>query len=176
MEGIQNGSEADFDILYHRYAKKLMTYFYNMLNKDEDKARDFLQELFIKILDKSDQFDGNKNFAAWAFTMASNMCKNEYRKLDIRKEQHMNYVKEVFYFDDTASGIDISTFHRSLAVAVERLDQEKKELYILRFEEEMSIDQIAEILDIKPGTVKSRLFYLKKELAKILKVFDPKLN
>lgn len=176
MEGIQNGNESDFEVLYHRYAKRMLSYFYNLLNKDRDKAQDFLQELFIKLLDKAHQFDTDKNFVAWMFTLASNMCKNEYRKITFQRTINNSHDIKNGYINQTESDLHSIEFQQSLLRAVDRLGPEKKELYILRFEEELSIEQIALVLDIRAGTVKSRLFHLKRDLARQLKIFDPKMN
>ena len=93
MKLIQGGDASAFNELYDRYSKRLLHYFYRMLGQKEDKAQDFLQDLFLKVIDKTDFFDTDKNFSTWIFTVAYNLCKNEYRKMAVRKntnsvEQH----------------------------------------------------------------------------------------
>ncbi len=176
MKGVQNGRQAEFELLYSRYAQRMLGYFYRMFNGDEEKAQDFLQDLFIKVLEKASLFDTNQNFEAWIFTIASNMCKNEYRKLNHHQtfSQQVNGQEGIEFRMD--SKIDFENYQLAVFQLVERLEPDKKELFILRFEEELSIEEIANILKLKEGTVKSRLFYLKKFLAEKLKVYDPKTN
>ena len=79
------GKTADLKELYNRYNKKLLYYFYRMMGGDEDKAQDLLQEVFLKVIDKSYQFNANLKFSTWIFTIASNLCKNEYRSKKVRE-------------------------------------------------------------------------------------------
>src|SRR5438270_11355736 len=79
-----NGNTRAFDELYERYSRKLLNYFRKMLNNNTEKAQDFLQDLFIKILEKGSYYDSTKNFSTWLYALACNMCKNEYRNHAIR--------------------------------------------------------------------------------------------
>ncbi|MDP7122228.1 MAG: sigma-70 family RNA polymerase sigma factor, partial [Candidatus Marinimicrobia bacterium] len=74
-----------FDELYARYSSRLFHYFYRMLGGNPEKARDFLQDIFFKIVENPDRFHTGNRFSSWVFTIAHNMCKNEYRRLDVRK-------------------------------------------------------------------------------------------
>ncbi len=85
MEFIQWGDTAAFDELYQRYSQRLLYYFYRMLGGDEDRAQDFLQDLFLKIIEKPNQFVSKQRFSNWIFTVTHNMCKNEYRRLSVRQ-------------------------------------------------------------------------------------------
>ena len=82
---ISNGNNDAFNELYSRYKDRLHYYFYRMLSQDKEIAKDFLQEIFMKIIYKANYFDPKMNFSTWIFSIANNMCKNEYRRQDIRK-------------------------------------------------------------------------------------------
>ena len=69
--------------------------------------------------------------------------------------------------------IDNRQFEERLQIETDKLDVETKTLFKLRFMEEMSIKEIAEIMECPEGTIKSRLFYLSKHLSKKLSVFKP---
>lgn len=86
MQKITQGDQIAFTILYKRYKNRLYYYFYRMLNNSSNQANDFLQELFMKIVEKPEAFNSEYKFAAWIFTLAGNMCKNEYRKRETRGE------------------------------------------------------------------------------------------
>jgi RNA polymerase sigma factor (sigma-70 family) len=49
------------------------------------KARDFTQDLFSKLIQKPDSFDENRSFKTWLYSIAHNMCKNEYAKMEVRR-------------------------------------------------------------------------------------------
>lgn len=165
LASIQAGDPNALEELYQRYSKRLLRYFYRMLGNDEPKSQDFLHDLFVKVLEKSSQFDGHR-FSTWLFSIAHNMCKNEYRRLQVRRSGHMTE-REYFLPMD----IDLRAFRESLANQVTQLDDDKRQLYLLRYEMELPIDEIAEIINCPAGTVKSRLFFLKKELSMKLKAY-----
>ena len=62
MSFIQKGKEAAFNELYARYSNRLLHFMYRMLGQDEARAQDFLQDLFLKIVNDPSKFDLQKNF------------------------------------------------------------------------------------------------------------------
>jgi RNA polymerase sigma-70 factor (ECF subfamily) len=84
MSLVKTGREMAFEELYQRYSKRMLFYFHRNFYGDGEKAQDFLQDLFLKIIEKSNYFDVNKKFSTWIYTLASNLCKNEFRKNAVR--------------------------------------------------------------------------------------------
>lgn len=175
MRKVHQGSEAALTEIYQRYSTPLMRYFTRMLWRDRQKAQDFLQDLFIKIIDNPQRFDGSRKFSTWLYSIAHNMCKNEYR----RKENH-NRLYEVHYTEpeqvDLADNLDKQIVRHKLDLMLDELDEVDKTLLLLRYEQDLSIEQISEIVFMPDGSVKSRLFYLRKELAKKLNAFKVIFN
>jgi len=153
-----------FDCLYKRYAKIILQYFYFALNNDYNKAQDFMHDLFVKIIEKPQLFDSSQNFKSWIYRVASNMCKNEYRRNSTNQKYH-SHLKLIS--ENTAS---LNDTEKKLRACISQLNQEHRSLIVLRFKMEMSIKEIAEILECPEGTVKSRLFYATKELTKLYKL------
>ena len=83
---ITDGNQAAFGELYDRYSRVMINYFYRMLWKDREKAEDFMHDLFTKIINKPKLYDPNRSFKTWIYSVANNMCKNEYRKQEVRKK------------------------------------------------------------------------------------------
>ena len=167
MQSVHQGSEAALTEIYQRYSTPLMRYFTRMLWQDRQKAQDFLHDVFIKIIDNPQRFDGTRRFSTWIFSVAHNMCKNEYRRKsnhDRLNGFHFNEQKMVDLHDD----MDKEIVKHRLDLMLDELDEEDKTLLLLRYEEDLSIEQISEIVFLVEGTVKSRLFYLRKGLAKKL--------
>ncbi len=170
MQKVHQGSEVALTEIYQRYSIPLKRYFTRMLWRDQQKAQDFLQDLFIKIIDNPYRFDGSRKFSTWLYSMAHNMCKNEYRKREVHNrlyEIHFTEYEQV----DLNIKLDRQMVKHKLELVLDKLDEEDKTLLLLRYEEELSIEQISEIAGIPEGTVKSRLFYLRKELANKLNAF-----
>ena len=84
MELIVRGDERAFGALYDRYHSRLLNYFHRMLWHDRERAQDFLQELFTKVARNPASYDPARPFCTWLFSVANNMCKNEYRKEEVR--------------------------------------------------------------------------------------------
>lgn len=174
---LSKGGQSAFDELYKRYSKPLLNFFFRMLNGNKEKAEDMLHDLFLKIIEKPENFDRNKKFKTWFYTLANNMVKNEYRSRQIRSEHEKQTLlnsNELFVFN--SENYDEDLFNKRLDSELDMMDIELKTLFNLRFREEMSIKQIAEIIDCPEGTIKSRLFYLSKQLSKKLSIYKPEIN
>lgn len=162
-----------FEVIYDRYAKLLYNYFLRMLRKDKEKSEDFVQDLFTKIIRKPELFDPQRSFKTWIYSVAHNMCKNEYAKHDVRKEAHRDILYRSSSSDETNTGkeMDKSLFQEELNKALSDLDANKRTTFELRFHQELSIQEISVIMECSEGTVKSRIFYTLKHLNEKLKHF-----
>jgi RNA polymerase sigma-70 factor, ECF subfamily len=161
MQMLADGNSHALSELYSRYSAKILRYFYRMLWKDESRAEDFLHDLFLKLITNPNHYQRGRNFSTWIYSVANNMCKNEYRKQAIRNESAMTDIIAL----TINSKAEEDEFLEVLDRALRSLDEDEKNLYALRYEVEMPLEQIAIVLDCPLGTVKSRLFYLKKKLA-----------
>ena len=169
MPDIAAGSSAAFDELYSRYGQKLFGYFFRMLWKNKELAEDCTQELFIKLIRHAGSFREDLNLSTWLYSIAHNMCKNEYRKEEVRnKYAKMNTQQTTV----ETRNMDLSRFKEAVHTCIKDLEEEKRSLFVLRFQEQLSVPQISLILSIPEGTVKSRLFYLLKEMKEKLKDFE----
>ncbi len=173
MRLVQEKNAKAFEILYDRYSKLLFSYFLRMLRRDREKAEDFVQDLFSKIIRKPESFDSERNFKTWLYSVAHNMCKNEYAKHDVRKDAHRDiaYRHDATELQNTATEIDRATFQEALKAALIELDTVKQTTFELRFHQELSIQEISEVMECSEGTVKSRIFYTLKFLNEKLKHF-----
>lgn len=173
MQQLRKGKSRALDELYRRYYDKLHGYFYRMLWQDANKAQDFVQDLFVKIIEKPAAFDVQRRFSTWIYTVASNMCKNEYRR---QKPPTMDVTACASLTSDTVDvpqQLDQLLFNEHLAQAIEHLAPKHKICFVLRYKEELSIQQISDIVDCPEGTVKSRLHHALKQLARHLAIFNP---
>lgn len=167
-----------FEALYDRYSRLMYNYFHRMLWKDKEKSRDFTQDLFSKLIHKPELFNAERSFKTWLYSVAHNMCKNEYAKHEVRQTAHQE-IKSTTSFQ-TESGasqiMDRKAFNEELEKALLELDEVKRTTFELRFKQEMSIQEISEIMECSEGTVKSRLFYTLKQLNTRLKVYEGMLG
>ena len=145
-------NEKAFEELYCRYAPRFKGFFMRMLSADGALADDFLQELFLRVYEARGSYQHGKQFSTWAFAMAYNLCKNEYRHRDIVDEYRLqqSYTNE----EDSYSSLEFEAAHD-------------------RQEEELPVQEIAQILCCPEGTVKSRLYYTLKVLQRSLSDYNP---
>ncbi len=175
MELITRGDERAFGALYDRYQRKLITYFSRMLWNDRERAQDFLQELFAKIAQRPQSYDPSRPFSTWLYSVANNMCKNEYRREGTRKaavphlKAEPNHVNAIH-----GDGVDRERFRERLDQELDKLEPDHKATFVMRYHEDLAIKEIAAAFGISEGTVKSRLFYTLKKLAERLNEFDPR--
>lgn len=176
MTEVIKGDSRAFSEVYDRWSKPMLNYFYKMLWQDREKAEDFMQEIFTKIIHKPHLYNPEKSFKTWIYSVANNMCKNEYRRAEIRKgtsnSLHENsHIKDPKRSPDKEH--DKNVFNDRLKEELDQLSDNHRKTFILRFKHDLSIKEIAEILETSEGTVKSRIFYTIKKLSEQLKEFNP---
>lgn len=176
MREVAKGDAKSFNVIYDRYAQRLMGYFWRMLWKDREKAEDFVHDIFAKIVERPELYNPERPFKTWIFSVANNMCKNEYRKQSIRQTKSSdlsNLMHLVTSGDSPDLDSEKSLFREALAIAMENLDEKHKTVFILRYKMNLSVKEVSESMGISEGTVKSRLFYALKKLAVELEDFKP---
>jgi len=174
MSLLTNGGQSAFDELYKRYSKPMLNFFYRLLDRDRERAEDMLHDLFLKIIERPELYDSSRSFRAWFYTLAGNMVRNEFRSRQISNDyERVVSVQSEMLTDGPEVALDRQLFERQLQWEIDRFDPEQKMLFQFRFVEEMTVRQIAEIIECPEGTVKSRLFHLTRLLAKKLSIYKP---
>jgi RNA polymerase sigma-70 factor (ECF subfamily) len=143
-----------------------------MFNGRQELAEDFTHELFIKLVEHAVNFDPAKNARAWIFTIAANMCRNEWRNSNKRKNIIKNLDTGPDVYEVSQNKADLVLLKNKIDDALNTLDEEDKEILLLRYQQELSIKEIAQITGLPEGTVKSRIFYLLKKMSLQLKAFS----
>lgn len=168
MQQIVSGDQVAFSELYHRYKDRMYYYFYRMLGNSSEQASDFLQELFMKLIEKPESYNAVYPFHTWLYSVANNMCKNEYRRRGVRQEylEYESFDPRIEFMNE--SGIEPEQMIEKVFQTLDLLGEEHRSAFLLRYREGFSIKEVAEILELPEGTVKSRLFYAKKALSEKL--------
>lgn len=173
----QSGDEGAFEQLLLTHQKSV----YNLclrMAKNPDDALDLSQEAFLRAWRALDQYQFDAAFSTWLFRLTSNVCIDFLRKQ--KRQQHMSLTVtdedepgEELAVPDPTPGPEEQTIQNDRRAAVARamasLPEDWRVVMQLRVVEQLSYEQIAGILDIKVGTVKSRLARARTQLRKILK-------
>lgn len=165
MQLIVAGDQAAFSELYLRYKSRMYYYFYRMLGNSAELANDFLQELFMKLIEKPESYNPSFSFSTWLYSVANNMCKNEYRRQSIRQEYKAAEALSMPVDQMHEPYLEVEQVLEKIFQTLDLLGEEHRSAFLLHYREGFSIKEVAEILELAEGTVKSRLFYARKLLA-----------
>lgn len=157
--GIQQGNKADLTVLVERHHSPLLGFLYRMTGGDRSLVEDLVQESFLRVLRSIHHYQYPRPFKPWLYQIATNLARDHYkaadfRHVDILRDGEMEWANE----DDlpeTALLSDEQT--RRVVDALDDLPAHQREIVILRYFQELSLAEIADIVDVPVGTVKSRL-------------------
>lgn len=143
------------------------------LTGDRDNANDLLQETILKAMKNKDKYTENTNLKGWLFTIMRNIFINEYRRAAVRKTTVDN--TEGSYFLNLPQDSGFTTPEGSYTlVEIEKAIASFKDEYRIPFTMHVAgfkYKEIADKMDLPIGTVKSRIFFARKQLADMLKEF-----
>lgn len=157
MAQVKGGSDSAFDELYRRYVRRLNGFFFCQLGGDEERAADAVQDVMLRLYEARGRYRVGVSVATWVFAMAYNLCKNQYRHL----EHEQNYLALLDAEPITESRVEVQMDRQQLEEALQQvlssLAPPLRMLFSLRYEEDLTVPQIAKIQELPEGTVKSRL-------------------
>jgi RNA polymerase sigma-70 factor, ECF subfamily len=167
MRAIQKGDMVAFNEMVDRYKDRLMNVIGRMLSSQEE-AEDIVQETFVRVYQHRQSFNFQHCFSTWIYTIGLNLARNELRKR-----------KRFKFFDITEmQGSEAefavepkvpSRLPETLDKAVKGLPEKYRMAFMLRDVEEMPYEEVAKVLDVPLGTVKSRVNRARLMLRDVLK-------
>jgi RNA polymerase sigma-70 factor (ECF subfamily) len=172
MDAIRRGDRLAFEQLYDLYFDKLVWFARGFLT-DVQQAEDVVQEVFMRIIEEPERFENGRRFSTWIYTLTGNACRNQLRNARNRSRiiEENPDIFEAKHVEMPVPDSDTDFRNQQIREAFESLSDKEKNLFILRFEEEYSIPEIAGLVQIPEGSVKSGLFYLLKKLSTRLKKY-----
>lgn len=175
IELAKQGDESAFEQLYMEFYK-LAFYFALKLCRNEADAKDAVQEAFMEVHRSITSLKETSYFKAWLYKIVHTKCKkifrkNKYMTTDFEEEGLIGNLKEE-RMEFTPE--PLTRFHSDqevLHACIDQLPQSQKEIIVLFYLEQMSIKEIADIVDVPIGTVKSRLAYGRNYLKAMLEEY-----
>jgi len=157
---IERLQRHDFEALstfITRYQRRLFRYLVRMVT-DSTVADDLFQQTWIRVMERIGQYDQDKSFQSWLFSIAHNLAIDHLRRRQPQSLEEAEFVEPSIYPDPSALD-ELVSLERSevLARALSRLPAPYREVLVLKFEEEMKVEEIADLLGAPISTVKSRL-------------------
>ena len=160
----QEGSRESFEFLMRRWQRRLWWYA-RRLTGSEDAAWDVMQETWLAIFRQKRKLRDPAWFAVWAYRIVRNKSA-DYTRAAIRQRQLAETLADRKSASSERNQADSS---ESLVEALRRLPPDQQELLTLKYSAELSVVEIAVVLGIPTGTVKSRLHYIREHLRRIMK-------
>ena len=170
MKMILKGHKLAFGFLYERYFDKLV-WFANGIIQDKFVAEDVVQEVFIKIIETPERFDLDRKFSTWVYTLTSNLSKNKLRDEQLKQRKLNSIIQYTNQASKLHHNLDVRITEMKLEELFQNLSEKEKSLFTLRFEQQLSIKEIASTMQIPEGSVKSGLYYLLQKYDHLLKHF-----
>jgi RNA polymerase sigma-70 factor, ECF subfamily len=172
------GNKRAFNELVERYQTRLLNFVYRTTG-DRERAEDLVQETFIRIYRHLHRFDQSKKFSTWAYTIASNLAKNELRNRSRNPLVLFQALKKSWDADQRPLEWEDNTYRpddlfrkrhlrQMVESAVAELPEHHRNVFVLREMEGKTYEEIAEITGCNLGTVKSRLNRARNNFAQII--------
>lgn len=157
MELVQSGDEKAFTELVFRYQDRLLN-FVGRIVIDQETAEELIQETFLRVFNQKHSYTPDFAVSTWMYTIALNLARSELRKRKLRRFLSLDFLKEesdIEIADKTSfTGESLAPI---LQKAIDNLPEDYKTAFILCDIQRLPYQQIAEILRVPVGTVKSRI-------------------
>ncbi|MBI2901625.1 MAG: sigma-70 family RNA polymerase sigma factor [Planctomycetes bacterium] len=161
---------AGFDVIVHRYKNAIVSFLYRYVG-DFRTAEDLAQETFMRVFRKVREYNHSAKFSTWLYTIASNLAKDEFKRRVRHPAKSMDWMtgkgadttREVpqLTADTTESVPEVRIEHDEVRAqvnhALRELDDHDREILLLKDVQGLSYEEIAQVLDLPMGTVKSRI-------------------
>jgi len=158
----QHEKEELFNTLYEKYSHRIWKYVYYKTGNRED-AEDLLQEIFIKVWKGLDKFEGRSSYYTWIFKISMNTVISFYRKRRFKKFIPLDSVDEKHY------SYERDERKERVLNKVKLLPEDLRNVIELYYISNFKIREIAEMLNIPEGTVKTKLKRARELLTELLK-------
>lgn len=180
MARIRSGDDRAFETLYACYGDAIHRHA-TRITRSSSAADDLVQEVFLRLWTRADQWRGEGSVRGWLLSIATNLALNYLRSVRRRPQRPLESVVDAAAGEEESAApgwmVDASLLGPDAIVEaaeqrdflqrrISALPEEKREVFRMVHEDEMSIRDVADALRIPEGTVKSRLHYARARLAR----------
>lgn len=163
-------STLEFSTKLYSLSTVLHSFAFNLTKNVED-SKDLFQETAFRALSNKEKFRPGTNFKAWCFTIMKNIFINNYRK-KVKANTIMDSTDNDYYINSGSNAVNNSAesniMHREISKMVDSLEDGTRIPFVMHFQG-FKYQEISDHLGLPLGTVKSRIFFARKELKSLLK-------
>jgi RNA polymerase sigma-70 factor, ECF subfamily len=156
--------ESSFIAYYNRYKNKIYVYFLYRVGFDKNIAEDLTSEVFLKAFKSFDGFDETRSFQSWIFAISHNHLVNYYKsyKQEVLLEEAENV------FQRTEAKIEVKQELERIFKIINNMEEDVKEILLMRFVDELTNTEIAHILNKEEGAVRTQISRCLSKLREII--------
>ncbi len=168
IEAAKTGDQEAFRQIVERYQGAVYNLAYRMLGTPEE-AEDAAQEIFVRIYRQLGRYDMERKFSTWTLAVATNYCIDQLRRRRLQLVPLENIIPWAKARDSGPEGEALSRESRDeMQKVLIRLPEKYRAPLVLRYWEDLSCAEIADVLGIPEGTVKTQIHRARKQLGKML--------
>jgi RNA polymerase sigma-70 factor, ECF subfamily len=158
VERIRRGDAGGAEELFERYAAALLRFADRMLS-DRDAAQEVTQEVFVKVISRAHQYDGRAAVSSWLFAIAANACRDRRRRDRRAAVVPLDAIADLpSRGEGIEARLDLRERRAAVRRALECLSPEQREALVLARYHGLPDSEIARVLGISVGAVKTRIF------------------
>jgi RNA polymerase sigma-70 factor (ECF subfamily) len=135
---------------------------------NETEAQDLVQDTFVQAMRSADRFQGRSSLYTWLYAILLNLTRHYLRDRKRIIYDDALAASDVSPTEENPAPSDFGTASTALSEAMKHLSAAHREVIVLRYHEDMKIEEIARLLNVSKGTVKSRLHYALAHLQTLL--------
>ena len=178
---IQAGDPAAFETFFDRFHPAMQAHIARIV-REPAAAEDLVQEVFLRVWTRAEQWQGSGSAKGWLYRIATNLSLNHLRSVKRRPQQPLEIPTDDGDDDSPVPGwmvdasaltpeaqLEIVEQQKLLGQLINGLQPDKQDVFRMVYDDEMDLHSVANALQIPEGTVKSRLYHGRKQIAKQLK-------
>ena len=173
LAAYRRGDSGAFETLLGRYRGPIFNFLLRSV-RDRGRAEELYQDVWMKVIERCDEFRGDAKFSTWLYTIARNLCIDHQRKMKFRGHASLDATElrsgqsigqRLSSFGPSTEALAIGGVVRErIASAVEALPEEQREVFLLRQLQGLAFREISEVVGVPANTVKSRMRYALERL------------
>jgi len=179
VQRFKDGDQSAYTEIVRRYQHRVYSLCLRWMHNDRI-AEEVAQDVFLALFRALGRFRGDAQLSTWVYRVVINHCKNRrlyrmrrktdrHEPLEGTRRDDDDPVRQIpFEGPGTDAGIHRSEAERLVGEALEQLDEQQRHIIVLRDVEDLSYEEIGELLGLPRGTVKSRLHRARAQLAQVL--------
>ena len=165
---VKNNDTLLFEVLYDRFASMVYNKCYGFAN-GVDEAKDLTQDVFLRVFVKLGSFKGKSKFSTWLYAFTYNHCVNYVTRNTAKKIEKQSVSTENFDIENIGEDIDSTRDFANMRVeqlkkVMELVSPDEKMILLLKYQDNLTIKELSEALDLGESAVKMRLKRAKEKL------------